>query len=78
MAVTYHGGKTRLYVDGRLRQETAVTSPGEFEGVLLFDGTDRHHGAYWSGSIDEAVVFGRALSEEEMAELAEVDEPWDE
>ncbi len=78
VAVTCHDGDARLYVNGRLTQETTVASPGEFKGTLILGGTDRHRGAYWRGAIDDAVVFRRALSEEEVAELSAAHEPRDE
>ena len=70
LAGTYDGATRRLYVDGELR--ASVEEP-----VMIFhDETDisiggqEHHGAaWWNGTIDEVMIWRRALSEAEVKQI---------
>lgn len=68
--VTYDGAALRLYADGTLRKELAVTGSlrtGNTEPCLV--GTDVLGGSAFHGLIDHAALWNRALSPEEIKTL---------
>ncbi len=71
IAATYSSPNFKLYVDGTLDAETAPNAvPESNDSSLYIGGCDI--GNYWmSGTIDEVVLYDRALSEAEIAELIE-------
>lgn len=71
VAATYEQPNFKLYIDGELDAEVAPDGvPESNESPLYIGGCDI--GNYWmTGAIDEVVLFDRALSEAELAELIE-------
>ena len=66
-AVTYDGATLNLYVDGQLANSAARTMEAS-DGDLLI-GAHKSLTHFFSGSIDEVAVFGRALSLSELRQL---------
>jgi len=65
----------RLYVDGIEVAATNAPSPPDGTGPLVI-GRHSHNGInFWKGAIDEAAIYGRALTPNEIALLAETGEP---
>lgn len=71
VAGTYDGSDFKLYVDGAVDAEVAPgTKPDNHDNFLFIGGCDI--GGYWmTGTIDEVVLYDRALSEKELNELME-------
>lgn len=71
VAATYEQPNFKLYIDGVIDAEVAPDGvPESNESPLYIGGCDI--GNYWmTGAIDEVVLFDRALSEAELAELIE-------
>lgn len=71
VAATYERPNFKLYVDGELDAEVAPDAdPESNDSPLYIGGCDI--GNYWmTGTIDEVVLYDRALSEAEIAELIE-------
>jgi Concanavalin A-like lectin/glucanases superfamily/Bacterial TSP3 repeat len=66
-AVTYDGATLNLYLDGQLIANSARAMEAS-DGDLLI-GAHKNLTRYFSGSIDEVAVFGRALSLGELRQL---------
>jgi hypothetical protein len=66
-AVTYDGATLNLYLDGQLIANSAGAMEAS-DGDLLI-GAHKNLTRYFSGSIDEVAVFGRALSLGELRQL---------
>ena len=65
--------KLRLYVNGGLSNEKKIDSTGAFHNVARWSTGGSHRG-YFNGSIDNAMVFERVLSTDEIKLLSnEVD-----
>jgi len=63
-------GRVTLYVDGQARYDGTGTAAGELcTRTPLSIGKTNWDGRYWTGKIDEVMIFGRALSAGEMAFL---------
>ncbi|MDE0015386.1 MAG: LamG domain-containing protein [Candidatus Poribacteria bacterium] len=71
VAGTYDGSDFKLYLDGAVDAQVAPgTKPDTHDNFLFIGGCDI--GNYWmTGSIDEVVLYERALSENELNELME-------
>lgn len=71
VAGTYDGSDFKLYLNGTVDAETAPgTKPDNHDNFLFIGGCDI--GNYWmTGTIDEVVIYNRALSEQEINELME-------
>ena len=70
LAGTWDGSKMRLYVDGTKVAETNAPSPPDKNGPLVI-GRHSHNGKnFWKGAIDEAAIYNRALTANEVALLA--------
>ena len=71
VAGTYDGSDFKLYLDGAVDGETAPgTKPDNHDNFLFIGGCDI--GNYWmTGTIDEVIIYNRALSEQEIGELIE-------
>lgn len=71
VAGTYDGSDFKLYLDGAVdAQTTPGTKPDNHDNFLFIGGCDI--GNYWmTGTIDEVVIYNRALSEQEINELME-------
>ena len=71
VAGTYDGSDFKLYLNGAVDGETAPgTKPDNHDNFLFIGGCDI--GNYWmTGTIDEVVIYNRALSEQEINELME-------
>ncbi|MDE0635386.1 MAG: LamG domain-containing protein [Candidatus Poribacteria bacterium] len=69
VAATYEKPNFKLYIDGELDAEVAPNAdPESNDSPLYIGGCDI--GNYWmTGTIDEVVLYDRALSEAEIAEL---------
>ncbi|MFH1725559.1 MAG: LamG-like jellyroll fold domain-containing protein, partial [Elusimicrobiota bacterium] len=67
---TYDGAQMSLYVDGELKQTLAVSGPIEYPNpgsdVTIGQRSPHSPGDLWKGSIDEVVLYDRALSPEEV------------
>lgn len=70
-AVTYDGSTLNLYVNGRPDGSGNRTLNTTLNANGLTIG-NRPGGAKWQGQLDEVMVFGRALSAEEIAALAAI------
>ena len=71
VAGTYDGSDFKLYLDGAVDAQVAPgTKPDNHDNFLFIGGCDI--GNYWmTGTIDEVVLYDRALSEKELNELME-------
>ncbi|RKU17001.1 hypothetical protein C6503_11510 [Candidatus Poribacteria bacterium] len=71
VAGTYDGSDFKLYLDGAVDAQVAPgTKPDNHDNFLFIGGCDI--GNYWmTGTIDEVVLYERALSEKELNELME-------
>ena len=71
IAGTYDGSDFKLYLDGAVdAQVSPGTKPDNHDNFLFIGGCDI--GNYWmTGTIDEVVLYDRALSEKELNELIE-------
>ena len=71
VAGTYDGSDFKLYLDGAVDAQVAPgTKPDTHDNFLFIGGCDI--GNYWmTGTIDEVVLYNRALSEKELNELME-------
>ena len=71
LSQTYSKPDFKLYLDGKVDAQTAPnTDPDDHDNVFYIGGCDI--GDYWmTGTIDEVVIYGRALSEAEINELME-------
>lgn len=71
VAGTYDGSDFKLYLDGAVdAQVSPGTKPDNHDNFLFIGGCDI--GNYWmTGTIDEVVLYERALSEQELNELIE-------
>ncbi len=67
LAAVRQGSSRRVYLDGKLDLHTSEAVPPD--GPLLLGGAGSPEGSF-EGRLDEAAVFSRALSEEEIAGLA--------
>jgi Concanavalin A-like lectin/glucanases superfamily/Putative amidase domain len=67
LAVTDDGAHLRLYVDGALIATRAVTGEVPIGPGPLYIGCDGSFGQHFHGRIDEARIYGRALSGPEVA-----------
>jgi Concanavalin A-like lectin/glucanases superfamily len=65
LALTFDGGKERLYIDGELVDETTADPPVTTEGELEI-GAETEHGDHLEGRIDEVRIYERALSGAEV------------
>ena len=66
VAVTWKSGEQRIYVDGLV---VPLASGGALAAVATASGTTSYVGDDWSGSLDELLVFSRALTSLEIAAL---------
>lgn len=71
VAGTYDGSDFKLYLNGAVDAQVAPgTKPDNHDNFLFIGGCDI--GNYWmTGTIDEVVLYDRALSEKELNELME-------
>ncbi|MEO1348073.1 MAG: NF038122 family metalloprotease [Cyanobacteria bacterium J06635_15] len=73
IAATYDGNAVRFYIDGQLDSNvvyTDMTFATTSQSLVL--GADLT-GSYFDGEIDDARVYNRALSDEEITELTQLD-----
>jgi hypothetical protein len=67
LAGTFDGAMLKLYVNGQLVGSLATTAPIDATGgVLRIGGDSVWAGDYFPGAIDEARIYNRALSAEEI------------
>ncbi|MEO1622143.1 MAG: LamG-like jellyroll fold domain-containing protein, partial [Cyanobacteria bacterium J06632_3] len=70
VAVTYDGSNIRFYIDGQLDSSHAANITFETNNQALVLGVDQTASAYFDGAMDDARVYDRALSTEEIGQLA--------
>jgi glucose/arabinose dehydrogenase/fibronectin type 3 domain-containing protein len=66
VALTYDGAALRLYVNGALVNSAATTGAIDASANPLWIGGNSPYGEYFTGVIDEAQVYSRALSAAEL------------
>jgi Concanavalin A-like lectin/glucanases superfamily len=66
VALTYDGSTLRLFVDGRQAASRPTTGTIETTENPLWLGGNHPYGEFFNGLIDEARVYGRALTEAEI------------
>jgi hypothetical protein len=72
VAGTFDGANINLYVDGALDIGVPTTEPiGANEASVLIGENPESTGRFWDGLIDEVVIYNRALSDAEIAYLAQ-------
>lgn len=72
IAATYDGAELSIYLDGNLEESKVVGPANDSEGHLTF-GSGYYAGAplsYFEGKIDDVRIYSRALTGEEVAQLA--------
>jgi hypothetical protein len=71
---TFDGSNLRIYVDGKLESSTGATGPAYTGPAPLYIGSilGTNHGdkGVFDGAIDEVQIYRRALTADEIAELA--------
>jgi hypothetical protein len=73
LAAVYDGANVRFYLDGAQTKAAAVTGTTRQTGNDLFLGTrdaTSTSGDFFSGLLDDALLYGRALSAAEVMQLA--------
>lgn len=70
VAGTYDGKQMKLFIDGQLVALTHFTGPLNQDDIPVYLGTGDGEELLFSGAIDDARIYNRALAEEEVAELA--------
>ncbi len=73
VAITWDGSLKRIYIDGSLAQSLADADPVQWDATSPMIGCDYGGGAlgfYYPGIVDDVVVYNRALSDAEIAQLA--------
>lgn len=68
VAYVYDGTAFTIYVDGVNDSISVVTTP-YYEKRNLYLGSGYNSGDYFNGSMDEVLIFNRALSETELSAL---------
>ena len=74
VATTYDGNAVTLYIDGELAESHAVNFYDESVCTVKIgfgNNINANSAEYWNGAMDEAYVFDRALSADEVAMLKE-------
>ncbi len=69
VVMTVDGQRLCLYEDGRLIASTLCSLLAESEADVMWFGTDADGQNLWNGRIDEVVLFDKALSNAEVANL---------
>ena len=75
IAVTADGSAARIYIDGQL--DNSIIQDGSFiasSGVMQIGG-EQSANSYFDGLIDNLRIYNRALTESEIQELYELEEP---
>ena len=70
VAVTYDGSNVRFFIDGQLDSSHSADITFETNNQALVLGVDNTADAYLDGALDDARVYNRALSAEEIGQLA--------
>ncbi|UCG47656.1 MAG: VCBS repeat-containing protein [Phycisphaerales bacterium] len=68
ITVTYDGVTGRIYRNGNLTETGVIPAEG-FTGAAYIGGIENHNGGFWRGMIDEAALFNRALTGQEVLQL---------
>ncbi|MEM7395237.1 MAG: LamG domain-containing protein [Verrucomicrobiota bacterium] len=66
---TYDGKEVRIYKNGKLIESMAYKAKLKTNTSHLYIGQGRSNGYPWPGAIDEAMLFRRALSAQEVTAL---------
>lgn len=69
LAMSWDGASTRFYYDGVLVTTTAQTRSTTFNSQFGFGCNSGSFDEAWNGKMDDAFVFGRALSDSEVTSL---------
>jgi sialidase-1 len=70
LSATFDGEKLRSYTDGLPVSTIDVSGVADHERAALVFGKHATRAAYFSGSIDDVRVYGRPLSDQDVADLA--------
>ena len=73
VAIAKRDGNASLYIDGQLQiDQTDISGLGEIDSLNnLTIGANHIHTQHWNGSIDDVMIFNRALYTNEIEDLAE-------
>ena len=75
IAVSFNGSMTKIYRDGRLTKMLGIGGPfannQPFTGEGRIGGNERFNGGFWHGLIDEAAIWNRALSSDEIVKISQ-------
>lgn len=66
LAMTYDGAALRLFVNGQLKEEKAGSGALHSNSRPFAIGSDNAVQKFFNGSIDEVLIFGKALSSQEI------------
>jgi hypothetical protein len=69
LTAAFDGEKLRTYTNGVLVNTTAVFGAADQEDAALVFGKHATRAAHFSGVIDDARIYGRPLSDEDVADL---------
>jgi autotransporter-associated beta strand protein len=69
LAMSWDGTSTRFYYDGVLVTTTAQSRSTTFNSQFGFGCNSDNYSESWNGKMDDAFVFGRALSDAEVTSL---------
>ena len=70
VAVTYDGSNVHFYLDGQLDSSSQASIAFGTNNEALILGADLAGGSYFDGSLDDSRVYNRALTAEEVGQLA--------
>jgi len=69
IAVTYDDGDVKIYRNGELTEEGSLPDYQIYNGNFYIGGNSLVSGNHWNGLIDEAALFDRVLSQEEIERM---------
>jgi autotransporter-associated beta strand protein len=69
LAMTWDGANQKFYYDGVLASTTPGTGPTTLSSKFGFGCNSTQYNESWNGKMDDAFIFGRALSLEEVQSL---------
>jgi len=69
VAATYNGSKLRLYINDTMQEFSEARPLGSSVTTNVYLGTVYGSGRYFNGLIDDAMIFNKALSQDEVGTL---------
>ncbi len=69
VAATYDGLKAVLYINGKADKTASITGAIQVNDKPVYIGASQFYGRVFSGAIDDAVIYNRALSASDIAVL---------